>query len=127
MSRGRRPVKAQTVADRIAVKRGTVQHYQYGPGAVFSFTIFGRLCDAHVRIKCVRRLSMTMQEIERYHADLLEAIRLTASGPQISRELWLCSPRYAFRFFRVDDCGLVELDRDGLAALPAEGEGSSGG
>jgi hypothetical protein len=114
MTRGRLPVRAQEVADAIAQKRGMVQHYQYEPGAIFSFTIFQKICDAHVRIKCVRRLSCTVQELERELSDIHAAIRMTASGPGISRELWLCSPRYALRFFRVDDAGLVELDMNGL-------------
>lgn len=118
MTRGRLPVKAQEVADQVAVKRGTVQHYRYEPGAIFSFTVFGKICDAHVRIKCVRRLGCSVKDLERDLFGILAAIRLTASGPGISRELWLCSPRYALRFFRVDDAGLVELDANGLAVLP---------
>jgi hypothetical protein len=118
MTRGRLPVKAQEVADGVALKRGMVQHFQYEPGAIFSFTIFGKNCDAHVRMKCVRRLGCSAKELERELMDALAAIRLTASGPGISRELWLCSPRYALRFFRVDEVGLVEIDKDGLAALP---------
>ncbi|HII98271.1 MAG TPA: hypothetical protein HA272_03170 [Methanoregula sp.] len=52
MTRGRLPVKAREAADPVAMKRGMVQHYRYEPGAVFSFTIFNRICDAHVRLKC---------------------------------------------------------------------------
>jgi hypothetical protein len=59
-----------------------------------------------------------VQEFERDLSGILAAIRSTAAGPGISRELWLCSPRYALRYFRVDDAGLVELDMNGLAALP---------
>nr|WP_320162278.1 hypothetical protein [uncultured Methanoregula sp.] len=120
MTRGRLPVRAQDVADPIARKRGMVQHYQYEPGTVFSFTIFGKIYDIQVRIKCVRRLGGTAQEFERELAEILAAVRLTASGPGITRELWLCSPRYALRFFRVTDAGLVELDEDG-SVLPVAG------
>jgi hypothetical protein len=56
MTRGRIPVRALREAEPVAKKRGMVQHYQYAPGAIFSFTIFGKTCDAHVRMKCVRRL-----------------------------------------------------------------------
>ena len=118
MTRGRLPVRARKEADPIAEKRGKVQHFQYEPGATFSFTIFERACNAHVAMKCVRRLGCTMQELERELAVMLVAIRLTASGPGISRELWLCSPRYALRFFRVPDAGLVELDRKGTRLGP---------
>ena len=113
MTRGRLPVRAQLVADPIAGKRGLVQHYRYEPGAVFSFTIFGKIADVQVRVKCVRRLGCTIPELEREYAEMLDAIRRTASGPGILREFWICSPRYAMRFFRVLDDGLVELDRDG--------------
>ena len=44
---------------------------------------------------------------------------MIASSPAISRELWICSPRGLFRFFRLADAGLVELDRDGRA-LPVD-------
>ncbi|MFA5391908.1 MAG: hypothetical protein WC331_10865 [Candidatus Omnitrophota bacterium] len=118
MTRGRIPVLALREAEPIAKRRGMVQHNQYEPGAIFSFTVFVKTCEAHVRMKCVRRLGCTMQELERDLADVLAAIRLTASGPGISRELWLCSPRYALRFFRVMDAGLVELDKEGVPALP---------
>lgn len=114
MTRGHLPVRARKVADPVAERRGKVQHFAYEPGAIFSFTILGRTCNANVGMKCVRRPGCTVQELERDLADLLAAIRLTASGPGISRELWLCSPRYALRFFRVLDAGLVELDREGV-------------
>jgi hypothetical protein len=119
MTRGRLPVRAQEVADPIARRRGFVQHFQYEPGATFSFTIFSPGLNANVRIKCVRQLRCTVQALERDLAEELAAIRFTASGPGISRELWLCSPRYALRFFRVLDNGLVEIDCYGQPLAPA--------
>jgi len=118
MTRGRLPVRAQDEADPIGRKRGIVQHFRHEPGAVFSFAIFSLGCTAHVRMKCMRRLGCTVQEIERELAEILAAIRRTVSCREVTRELWLCSPRYAWRFFRVDDHGLVEIDKDGLAAFP---------
>ena len=87
MTRVRLPVRVRKEADPVAEQRGKVQHF---------------------------RLGCSVQELERDLADMLAVIRLTTSGSGISRELWLCSPRYALRFFRVLDSGLVELNREGV-------------
>jgi len=118
MTRGRRPVEAIRLATRIAEKRGEVQHFRHGPGMTCTFVIYIAGCVAHVRIKRMRHLRCTVQWLEREAAEELAALRIIASSPQISRELWLCSPRGNFRLFQVCDDSLVELDRDGLP-LPA--------
>jgi hypothetical protein len=71
----------------------------------------------HVRIKCVRRLCCTAEEIGRIFAAEIVMFRIIASSREISRELWLCSPRYVWRFFRVLDSSLAELGRDGTVLL----------
>jgi hypothetical protein len=63
-----------------------------------------------------------MQWLEREAADEHAGLRIIASSPAISRELWICSPRGNFRFFRVLADSLVELDRDGQL-LPAQSPG----
>ncbi|MFA5348658.1 MAG: hypothetical protein WC294_11015, partial [Methanoregula sp.] len=63
MTRGRIPVRARTEADPIAEKRGVVQHYQHEPGRICDFTIMGPGMVTHVRIKCVRRLCCTVEEM----------------------------------------------------------------
>jgi hypothetical protein len=72
---------------------------------------------AHVRIKRVTRVHCSHAWIESEAADALTTLRAIASGPGISRELWVFLPRGAFRFYRVTDIGLVELSRDGLVML----------
>ena len=65
--------------------------------------------------------------MERNLAAEIAEIRIIASSREISRELWLCSPRYAYRFFRVLDDGLIELGRDGVPlAAPEAGAGMPG-
>jgi len=56
--------------------------------------------------------------IEREAADALTTLRAIAPGPGISRELWVYLPRGSFRFFRVEETGLVELDRAGSVIQP---------
>ncbi len=123
MTRGRIPVRARKEADPIAEKRGVVQHYQSEPGRICDFAIMSPGIVAHVRIKCVRRLCCTVEEMGRELAAEIAPLRIIASSREISRELWLCSPRYAWRFFRVLDQSLAELGRDGMI-LPVGAPGT---
>jgi hypothetical protein len=113
MTRGRKPVRALDEALPIAKKRGRVQLFLRGPGTICDFEILSPGLVTHGRIWCVRRLGGTVKEIARDLAAVIAEIRLIASSREISRELWLCSPRYAYRFFRILDDGLMELGRDG--------------
>jgi hypothetical protein len=119
MTRGRRPERTLKRAQEIAEKRGTVQLYQQGPGLICNFTIIIPGCMAQVRFKRVRHLRCSLQWLEREAAEELAGLRLIASSGEISRELWICAPNSGFRFFRICDTALVELDRDGQP-LPAK-------
>ena len=101
----------------IAKKRGETRQFMHEPGTICNFVIYCPGFVAHVRIKRVTRVHCSPAWIEREAADALAALRAIASGPGISRELWVFLPRGAFRFFRVTDTGLIELSRDG-AVMP---------
>ena len=113
MTKGRKPVRALEKAEPIAANRGTIQHYVRGPGTICNFEILSPGIISKVALRCVRRLGCTISEIERECAGRISELRIIASSKEISRELWLCSPRYAYRFFRVLDKSIVELGRDG--------------
>jgi len=115
----RHPLRALAEADAIAKKRGHVQHYERGPGMICDFTITIPECHAPVKIKRMRYLRCTVQWLERHAAEEIAGLRLFPSSREISRELWFCSPEYAYRFFRVCDTTLIELGRDGQP-LPAK-------
>jgi hypothetical protein len=68
---------------------------------------------AHVRIKRVERIRITPDWLERAAAEDIAALRFIVSSPGISRELWIYTPKGTFRFFRVLDGSLVEIDRSG--------------
>jgi len=74
---------------------------------------------AHVRIKRVERIRITPDWLERAAAEDLAALRFIVSSPEISRELWIYTPKGTFRFFRVLERSLVELDRSGTP-LPGQ-------
>lgn len=119
MTRGSRPIEAIRLATRIAEMRGEVQHFRHGPGMICTFVIYIAGLVAHIRIKRMRHIRCTVQWLEREAAEELAGLRMIASSPAISRELWICSPRGNFRFFRVMEDSLAELDRDGRL-LPAQ-------
>jgi hypothetical protein len=114
MTRGRIPLMALREAVLIAKKRGETRQFMHEPGTICNFVIYCQGFVAHVRIKRVTRVHCSHAWIESEAADALTTLRAIASGPGISRELWVFLPRGAFRFYRVTDTGLVELSRDGL-------------
>jgi hypothetical protein len=97
----------------IAKKRGEVRQFMHEPDMICNFVIYCLGFVAHVRIKRVTRVHCSHTWIEREAADALASLRAIASAPGISRELWVFLPRGSFRFFRVEDTGLIELSRDG--------------
>lgn len=117
MTRGRKPLMALREAVLIAKKRGETRQFMHESGTICNFVIYCPCFVAHVRIKRVTRVHCDHAWIEREASDALAALRAIASGHGISRELWVFLPRGAFRFFRVTDTGLVELDRDGAVML----------
>jgi hypothetical protein len=83
------------------------------PGTICNFVIYCPGFTAHIRIKRVTRVHCPHAWIEGEAADALRTLRAIAPGTGISRELWIFLPRGAFRFFRVEETGLIELNRDG--------------
>ena len=113
MPRGRKPLIALSEAKHIAEKRGEARHFRHEPDMICSFVIYMIGLVAHVRVRRIERIRFTTDWLEREAAGDLAALRFIASSPEISRELWVYSPKSAFRFFRVLENSLVELDRSG--------------
>jgi len=113
MPRGRKPLIALSEAKHIAEKRGEARHFRHEPDMICSFVIYMVGLVAHVRICRVERIRVTPEWLERELAEDLAALRFIASSPEISRELWIYTPKGTFRFFRVLADSLAELDRSG--------------
>jgi hypothetical protein len=113
MARGRKPLIALSEAKHIAEKRGEVRHFRHEPDMVCNFVIYITGLIAHVRVRRVERIRITPEWLEREAAADLAALRFIASSPEISRELWIYTPKGLFRFFRVLAGSLAELDRNG--------------
>ena len=113
MTRGRPPRKAQKDATPIAEKRGDVWRYQPKSGSRCDFTIMSPGRITFVCVKHIRRLCCTINELGRKFPETILDLRLIAHSPVISRELWICSPKGAWRFFRISDESFTELGSDG--------------
>ncbi len=127
MSRGPRSLRAKVESLPIAEKRGLVMRYQHWRGNVCDFSLMSPGLVSFVCVMRLIRLSSTPEDILHDFSSVIGQLRFIASSPAISRELWLRTPRGAWRFFRVLDDTLLELDRGGMplangtgpATLPA--------
>jgi len=122
MSRGPHPNRTLERAIPVAEKRGTLLRFRQGPGVPCDFVITGTDPVAFVRVKRAERILCTVDEIGITYGEALLQLRAAAPGPAISKELWICSKHGTWRFFRVTNDGLTELDRDGLAIPRAAGK-----
>lgn len=77
-----------------------------------------------VRIRRTEKIVATVRDIEHECCDLIAELRLFPKSAQIHLELWMYSKHGTYRFFRVRDDGLEELDRDGCSVSSASPEGS---
>ena len=113
MPRGRKPLIALGEAKHIAEKRGEARYFRHEPDRICSFVIYITGLVAHVRVRRVERIRITPEWLEREATADLAALRFIASSPEISRELWIYTPKGLFRFFRVLADSVAELDRNG--------------
>jgi hypothetical protein len=106
-------------------------HYQHEPGSLCDFSIMSPERITLVRLRRVRRLCFPIKDLERDFSPDIAALRFIASSPAISRELWICSPKGVWRFFRICDGSNLELGLDGMqlaitGPAPAIGAASAG-
>ena len=113
MTRGRPPQKALDEALPIAQVRGDLLLFLDEPAfdCDYLFLATDRLCI--VRVKRTRHLWCTPGQMEVQCCEAIQQFRHLTAPAFISREIWFWSPYSVFRFFRIEDAGLVELDRDG--------------
>ena len=113
MTRGRQPLQAQDDAIPIAEGRGLVMRYQHRRGNTCDFTIMIPGLVAFVTVKRLNRLTCLPEDIVHDFSTAISLLLFIASSLGISRELWLHTYHGAWRFFRVLDDRIIELDRDG--------------
>jgi hypothetical protein len=119
MTKGRPATRGVDDAVDIARKRGCVMKIVYGLESVCDLFIRTAAYIAFVKTRRTEKITATIQEIEHAYHDLIAELRLFPVSAQILLELWIYSRHGTYRFFRLGEAGLVELDRDGWpASLP---------
>ena len=113
MTRGRPPQKALDEALPIARARGDLVEFVNEPPFACDFMFVARERFCIVRIKRTRHLWCSAEDMERQCAEGIAAFRHIRSPLYLSREIWFWSTYGVFRFFRIEDTGLAELDIDG--------------
>ena len=96
-----------------AYRRGHVQLAESGPDNIFSFTIVETELVAFIRVRYMARIRATPDEIAAEFRESLQRLRAIVENSAISRELWIRSKHGTFRFFRLTERGLVEINEHG--------------
>lgn len=118
MTRGRHPDLGRTIAEPVANRRGKVLMIEPGPDILPDLIIMAPGSMTVVTIQKVKRLSLSVQDLEAEFSDLICEIRQLSHGGPVSRECWYYNRRGKLRFFRIDDMAIAELAADGTP-LPA--------
>ena len=113
MTRGRLPKKGLGDAIQVATSRGTVMSFLQNRESVCDFMIMGNGNLVVVRVRKARRIRGTREEIEREFRDPIKGLRSFPSSDLILMELWTYSRYGIWRFFRIEDTGIVEICQDG--------------
>jgi hypothetical protein len=122
MTKGRPATTGVDDAVIIAHKRGCVMRIVYGLESVCDLVIRTAAYIVFVKARRTDKITATIQEIEHTYRDFIAELRLFPVSAEILRELWIYSKHGTYRFFRIRETGLVEVDQHGM---PAAGPGST--
>jgi hypothetical protein len=113
MTRGRLPQKALDDALPLAKRRGAVFHFRQEEACVADLVIVSAARIIFVRVKRTRRLYCSVGEIEEQYRESIMLFRTLPPLGSLFRELWIWSTYGKWRFFRVEETGLAEIDSNG--------------
>ncbi|MFA4876238.1 MAG: hypothetical protein WC586_02410 [Methanoregula sp.] len=113
MSRGPLPWQAIDNAIEIAQLRGIVQEAGHRPEYLYDFTIVSTVPVVFVAVKYSLRILAPVTELAWDFRQVIHPLQSIIRDNAVSRELWLRSRHGSWRFFRITDSGLIELDRHG--------------
>jgi hypothetical protein len=114
MTKGRPATTGVDDAVIIARKRGCVMRIVYGLETLSDLVIRTAAYVAFIKTRRTEKITATIQEIEHAYHNLIAELRLFPASAQILPELWIYSKHGTYRFFRISEAGLAEVDRDGM-------------
>jgi hypothetical protein len=113
MTRGRPPKKGLVDATTVATGRGTVMCFMRAVESPCDFMIKSNDKLVFVSVRKAIRLSETREKMERKFQEPIMWLRSFPVSANIIRELWTYSRRGIWRFFRIEQAGIVEICQDG--------------
>jgi hypothetical protein len=114
MTKGRPATTGVDDAVVIAHKRGCVMRIVYGLESLSDLVIRTAAYVAFIKTRRTEKITAPIQEIEHEYHNLIAKLRLFPVSAQILRELWIYSKHGTYRFFRIVEAGLVEVDQHGM-------------
>jgi len=108
MTRG--PVSEQAIewALPLAHLRGTVYFFRKDRECPCDFQIVNSREVVFVRVRWTRCLHRPVPDLETDCHEHVLRLRAVPVSPQVCRELWICSRRGTWRFFRITETGMEE-------------------
>jgi hypothetical protein len=113
MTRGRLPKKGLEDAILVAKARGNVMNFLQNRDSLCDFMIVGNDNLVVVRVRKARCIRNSREDFEREFQDPIKGLRSFPSSDLILKELWIYSRYGIWRFFRMDDTGMIEICQDG--------------
>jgi hypothetical protein len=123
MTRGRPSTTGISGAAPVARARGEFVPIGTCPESVFSFMIRTPATLTFVRVQYVTSLYLPVADVREQHHDLIAQLRSRCS-PAVA-ELWPYNKHGSYRYFRIGDSGITELDNRGDAQVSAEQDGNA--
>lgn len=126
VTRGRKSTKGVDDAITMARSRGTVMLFCPEHEIVSDFLILNFSHVIFVRVKRSPRMSCSPSEIEAGFRDQLARLRAIPRSAGILCELWTYTKNCSWRFFRIEEADLGEIDLQGTALRrPVNGKNTS--
>jgi hypothetical protein len=123
MTRGRPSTTGISGAAPVARARGEFVPIGTCPESVFSFMIRTPATLTFVRVQYVTSLYLPVADVGEQHHDLIAQLRSRCS-PAVA-EIWPYNKHGSYRYFRIGDSGITELDNRGDAQVSAEQDGNA--
>jgi hypothetical protein len=123
MTRGRPSTTGISGAAPVARARGEFVPIGTCPESVFSFMIRTPATLTFVRVQYVTSLYLPVADVREQHHDLIAQLRSRCS-PAVA-EIWPYNKHGSYRYFRIGDSGITELDNRGDAQVSAEQDGNA--
>jgi len=109
-----RPLRATLLdAITIAQRRGLVQRSMNSPDRLYDLTIVGIQPITFIKLRFAPEILAALSQIIRDYREDIRRLRFVCHDATVSLELWLRSRYGTWRFFRIENDNVFEIDREG--------------